>query len=240
MRQITCFAAVAVAIILAGCRDNTVQPKAAALDAAIQDGNHAGNPNFFFLPPLVPNPVGSPNFNPGTFNAKLAPVVEVCRLAGNPLLDPSTSCGPLVFGPASMALDATNQLYQLNWDTQASQLDATAFYRITVRGAARGTALGFLDIDPVVGGMKNPKTGDVFIFTDGRTLPIKVRIQQGAFGSTNSNDFVEQVVPNVIPSGTLDVTTNTGFAGARFTNGFLNPNLGIDQVVVIIERVGPN
>src|SRR5438552_4440820 len=128
MRQITCFAAVAVAIILAGCRDNTVQPKAPALDAAIQDGNHAGNPNFFFLPPLVPNPVGSPNFNPGTFNAKLAPVVEVCRLAGNPLLDPSTSCGPLVFGPASMALDATNQLYQLNWDTQASQLDATASY----------------------------------------------------------------------------------------------------------------
>jgi len=240
MRHVTPFIAVACVVVLAACTDNTVQPKAPTLNAAIQDGNHAGNPNFFFLPPLVPNPVGSPNFNPATFNAKLAPVVEVCRLAGNPLLDPSTSCGPLVFGPASMALDATNQQYQLNWDTQASQLDATAFYRITVRGAARGTALGFLDIDPVLGGMKNPKTGDVFIFTDGRTLPIKVRIQQGAFGSTNSNDVVEQVVPNVIPSGTLDVTTNTGFAGARFTNGWLNPNLGINQVVVIIERVGAN
>jgi hypothetical protein len=240
MRHVTPFIAVACVVVLAACTDNTVQPNAPTLNAAIQDGNHAGNPNFFFLPPLVPNPVGSPNFNPATFNAKLAPVVEVCRLAGNPVLDPTTSCGPLVFGPASMALDATNQQYQLNWDTQASPLDATAFYRITVRGAARGTALGFLDIDPVLGGMKNPKTGDVFIFTDGRTLPIKVRIQQGAFGSTNSNDVVEQVVPNVIPSGTLDVTTNTGFAGARFTSGWLNPNLGIDQVVVIIERVGAN
>jgi len=242
MRHVTCFSVVAVAVVvLAGCRDNSLQPPP-QLSAAIQDGNHAGNPNFFFLPPLVPSPVGSQFYDAGKFNAHLAPVAEVCELAANPILVPTTDCkaGPLVFGPATMALDLINEQYQLNWDTQASALILTSFYRITVRGSARGMALGFLDVDPVLGGVKNLTTGDVVQFQNGRTLPIKVRIEQGAFGSSNSNDFVEQVVPNVIPTGTLDITTNTGFAGARFTNGWLNPNLGIDQVVVIIERVGAN
>ena len=219
MRHVTCFSVVAVAVVvLAGCRDNSLQPPP-QLSAAIQDGNHAGNPNFFFLPPLVPSPVGSQFYDAGKFNAHLAPVAEVCELAANPILVPTTDCkaGPLVFGPATMALDLINEQYQLNWDTQASALILTSFYRITVRGSARGMALGFLDVDPVLGGVKNLTTGDVVQFQNGRTLPIKVRIEQGAFGSSNSNDFVEQVVPNVIPTGTLDITTNTGFAGARFT-----------------------
>ena len=242
MRHVTCFSVVAVAVVVVtGCRDNSLQPPP-QLSAAIQDGNHAGNPNFFFLPPLVPSPVGSQFYDVGKFNAHLAPVAEVCELAANPILVPTTDCkgGPLVFGPATMALDLLNEQYQLNWDTQAAALILTSFYRITVRGSARGTALGFLDVDPVLGGVKNLMTGDVVPFQNGRTLPIKVRIEQGAFGSSNSNDFVEQVVPNVIPTGTLDITTNTGFAGARFTSGWLNPNLGIDQVVVIIDRAGPN
>jgi hypothetical protein len=114
-------------------------------------------------------------------------------------------------------------------------LSVISFYRISVRGAPGGTVLGFVDVDPISGGMKNIKTGDVFSFQDGRTLPIKTRIEQGAFGSGNATDRVEQVVPSIIAGGTLDVTTNTGFAGARFTNGWLPP--GVDEVVVIIERV---
>src|SRR5213596_2006963 len=241
MRQLTPF--IAAIVVLSGCRDNSpLQQNPPSLNALIVDGAHSGNKDFFFLPPLVPSPVGSQFYDAGKFNAHLAPVAEVCELAANPILVPTTDCkaGPLVFGPATMALDLINQQYQLNWDTQASAVILTSFYRITVRGSARGTALGLLDVDPVLGGVKNLTTGDLVQFQNGRTLPIKVRIEQGAFGSSNSNDFVEQVVPNVLPSGTLDVTTNTGFAGARFTSGWLNPNLGIEQVVVIIERVGAN
>ena len=241
MRQLT--PVIAAIVVLSGCRDNSpLQQNPPTLNALIVDGAHSGNKDFFFLPPLVPSPVGSQFYDAGKFNAHLAPVAEVCELAANRILVPTTDCKarPLVFGPATMALDLINQQYQLNWDTQASALILTSFYRITVRGSARGTALGFLDVDPVLGGVKNLTTGDVVQFQNGRALPIKVRIEQGAFGSSNSNDFVEQVVPNVIPSGTLDVTTNTGFAGARFTSGWLNPNLGIDQVVVIIERAAPN
>ena len=243
MRYVTRFFAVAI-VVLAGCKENSpVQPVPPQINALIVDGAHSnGNKDFFFLPPLVTSPIGSPNYDPGKFNAHLAPVAEVCELVANPILFPTTDCtaGPLVFGPAKMSLDLINEQYQLNWDTQAAGLILTSFYRITVRGSARGKALGLLDIDPVLGGVKNLRTGDVVQFQDGRTLPIKVRIEQGAFGSSNANDFVEQVVPNVIPTGTLDITTNTGFSGARFTSGWLNPNLGIDQVVVIIERIGVN
>ncbi len=231
------------ALFAVGCtKDQPVQPPTNAGPAfLISDGTHAGgNANFFFLPPLVPDPSGSLNFNAATFNPKLSPVVDVCRLQDNPLSVPSTDClldaqgNPvLVFGPAPMPLDG--QQYHLNWDTGSpTLLDPNGFYRIKVRGARQGTVLGFLDLDPVTGGVKNLRSGEVVQFQDGRTLPIKVRIQEGAFGSTNP-DHVEQTVGNV---ATI-VTTNTGFAGASFPDGWIPQNAvnaGITQVVVIVER----
>ena len=237
--------AVVVAITgLAACRnDSTLQPNQTPLNALVVDGAHSsGNKDFFFLPPLVANPVGSPNYDAGKFNAKLAPFVEVCELnavdVAALLTAACKSAAVRVFGPARMALDGAGEQYQLNWDTKSSTLNPLSFYRIIVRGSAQGTVLGVLDVDPVTGGMKNAKTGDVYVFQDGRTLPIKVRIEQGAFGSGNANDRVEQVVPAVLPAAGFDVTTNTGFAGAHFTNGWLPA--GFDQVVVIIERLPVN
>ncbi|HYU01142.1 MAG TPA: hypothetical protein VEK85_12240 [Gemmatimonadales bacterium] len=234
--------AVTAVILSVACRDQQpLQPPARVGPAAlIVDGAHGGNADFFFLPPLVPDPSGSPNFNAATFNPNLAPVVEVCVLPGDPRIA-AVACGDppqLVFGPTPLALDASSQQYRVNWDTKSpAPLDVSKFYRMTVRGARRGTPLGTLDLDPVDQGVKNLRTGDVVQFQDGRTLPIRVRIQQGAFGATNS-DHVEQVVPSRITTPFLDVTTNTGFAGARFFDGWLPA--GFDQVVVIIERVPIN
>jgi len=242
MRQLTPF--IAAIVVLSGCRDNSpLQQNAPTLNALIVDGAHSnGNKDFFFLPPLVSSPVGSPNYNAGKFNAKLSPFVEVCELNAVDVASLATATcknSARVFGPARMTLDASNQQYQLNWDTKTSALIATSFYRIFVSGSSRGTILGSLDVDPVLGGMKNVKTGDVYVFQDGGTLPIKVRIELGAFGSgTHSEDVVEQVVPNVLPPDGLDVTTITKHAGAHFTTGWL-PSVGgtqLDQVVVIIER----
>src|SRR3989442_3736633 len=150
--------------------------------------------------------------------------------------------GPvLVLGPKPMVV--SSEQYQVTWDTKSpTLLDASKFYRIIVRGAPRGTMLGLLDVDPVSGGIKNVKTGEVVQFQDGRTLPIKVRIEQGAFGVTNP-DHVEQVVTNHIttPTGTVDVTTNTGFAGSRLVDNWLPAAAvaaRVHRVVVIIER-GP-
>ncbi len=249
MKHLTRFA-VAV-VVLSGCRDNSpVQPyQVPPINAMIFDGAHSdGNKDFFFLPPLVASPVGSPNYDAGKFNAALSPFVEVCELTAIDVPSLATATcksDARVFGPARMALAAASEQYVLNWDTKASPLIATSFYRIIVRGAPRGTPLGFLDVDPVLGGMKNPKTGEVFIFQDGRTQPIKVRIELGAFGSGDPNtggdpnDRVEQVVPNTLPVTGLDVTTNTKHAGAHFTNGWLPlvDGMQLDQVVVIIERL---
>ncbi len=234
------------AVISVGCRDQQpVQPTVSAGPAfLISDGAHNGNAHFFFLPPLAPDPGAL--FHAGTFNTKLSPVVEVCVLTGDPssgsAVDCMTSGGApvLVFGPAPMALDATGQQYARNWDTKSpALLDPTKFYRILVRGARGGTTLGFLDVHPVDHGIKNLRTGEVVQFPDGRTLPIKVRIEDGAFGSTNP-DHVEQVVGNAATT----VTTKTGFAGASFPDNWLPQgalDAGINQVVLIIERipVGP-
>src|SRR3989442_597350 len=239
------FVVAVTTVFSVGCtKDQPLQPPTTGGPAfLISDGTHnGGNPDFFFLPALVPDPSGSPNFLVGTFNSKLSPVVEVCTLGKDPQLDPNTTCvGSPVFGPVTMALDLTNEQYTRNGEMNPPPLDASMFYRITVRGAPGGKALGFLDVDPVDQGMKNLRTGDVVQFQDGRTLPIKVRIQEGAFGSRNP-DHVEQVVPTHIttPTGTLDVTTTTFFAGARFSDGWLPQgavDAGIDQVVVTIERV---
>src|SRR5437763_6836943 len=131
MRQVSLVVAAAVVGLVACRTESTLQPNQPTLNALIVDGAHAGNPNFFFLPPLVPSPVGSQFYDVGKFNARLAPVAEVCELAANPILVPTTDCkgGPLVFGPATMALDLVNEQYQLNWDTQAAALLLTSFYR---------------------------------------------------------------------------------------------------------------
>src|SRR6266581_3396605 len=235
-------AATVSAVISVGCRDQQpVQPLASAGPAyLISHGAHNGNAHVFFLPPLAPDPGAL--FHAGTFNAKLSPVVEVCILTGDPSSGSAVDCmmsggtPVLVFGPAPMALDLANEQYTGNWDTKSpTLLDPTKFYRILVRGAPRGTALGFLDVDPVDRGMKNLRTGDVVQFQHGRTLPIKLRIEDGACGSTNP-DHVEQVVRDVATT----VTTNTGFAGASFPDNWLPQaarNAGIDQVVLIVERI---
>src|SRR5438093_3173997 len=239
-------AVTAGAVISVGCRDQQpVQPAASAGPAyLISDGAHNGNARVFFLPPLAPDPGAL--FHGGTFNTNLSPVVEGCILTGDPSSGSAVDCmmsggAPvLVFGPAPMALDATHQQYARNWDTKSpTLLDPSKFYRILVRWAPRGTALGFLDVDPVDRGMKNLRTGDVVQFQDGRTLPINLRIEDGAFGSTNP-DHVERGVRDVATT----VTTNTGFAGASFPDNWLPQaarNAGINQVVLIVERipVGP-
>lgn len=232
---------VVAALVLVACRNEApVQSAEPDILALIFDGaNGGGNDNFFFLPPLLPSPVGSTNYDPGQFNAHLSPFVEVCELTADPRLIPLATCKDgLVFGPARMTLDSGNEQYQLDWDTKSSLLSLLSFYRITVRGAPGGTSLGFVDIDRVIGGVNSIKNGNVVPLQDARTLPIKVRIENGAFGLGNVTDGVEQIVSGVIAGGTLDVTTNTGHAGARFSSGWLPAD--IDQVVVIIERIPVN
>jgi len=94
-------------------------------------------------------------------------------------------------------------------------LDASKFYRIIVRVLPRDRAR-LLDVDPVTGGLKNVKTAEVVQFQDGRTLPIKVRIEEGHSGQPI------QVITSSGQCATLpDCDDETGFAGASFPDNWL-------------------
>lgn len=230
--------AVVVAVLTVGlfvaCRDQqSVTAVKPGLSADFSDGRSTGgNPHFFFLPPLV----SQPSFS-GVFNPLLQPVVDICQL--NTSVTPAV-CDTRPGAPADIilgpVLDATGQTYHVNWDTGQPAISTTQFYRIQVFGSPGGLLLGFADMDPVANGsqLKNVNTGQYIGLVDGRTLPIKFRIENGAFLTDHScTDCVEATVTN--NGGT--VVTNTGFAGAQFPAGWLaSPN----PVVVTIERQAVN
>jgi hypothetical protein len=207
-------------VMVGACRDERAITKPAQPSFALSDGSNGGNPHFFFLPPIV----AQPSFS-GTFNPQLTPVVTICQL------DPVTQgCTGSSFSPGTVQLDGSAQQYQVNWNTDPSTLTAGLVYRLTVLVA--GQPLGFADVEPVSSGgqLKNLKTGDVFGLLDGRTLPLKFRIESGAFGANCVTDCAEASVTN----DGATVVTNTGFAGVQFPAGWLaSPS----QVIVTIERV---
>ncbi len=172
----------AVALVCA-CRSDTLTPPTGRPLASLSDGAHSGNPDFFFLPPIFKNPSSDPNFTPGAFNDGVRPTVEICELGA--LVAPSLirPCAATIktFAPSDVQLDATNQQYQVNWDTKASNLDVTKDYRIRVT-LGPNTELGFADVDAVStgSGLRRIDTGEFIGLVDGRTLPIKFRIEKGA------------------------------------------------------------
>ena len=227
--------AVVVAVLTVGvlvaCRDQqSVTAVKPGLSADFSDGRSSGgNPHFFFLPPLV----SLPNFS-GVFNAQIQPVVDICQLdlTLNPI---DCAANGQHINPGPVVVDGPQQ-YHVDWDTSQPQINVNLFYRIRVFGSVGGLQLGFADMDPVANGsgLKNVNTGLYIGLVNGRTLPIKFRIEQGAFlGDHNCTDCVEASVGN----GGATVLTNTGFAGAQFPPGWLaSPN----PVVVTIERQAVN
>lgn len=174
-----------LALAFAACSgDRPLMPSEHQPLATISDGNHsAGNPDFFFLPPLVPSPTGNVHYEPSRFNPNLVPVVDVCELSGDPAAGPVT-CTGVAFGPVSAQLDAGH--YAVSWHTDQSNggagLSVSSFYRIRVFGSLGGQLLGFADVDPVSTGkdLKNIQTNEVIGLVDGRTLPIKFSVEDGA------------------------------------------------------------
>ena len=230
-------AVVAIAAISACTEQQVTRPPVGRPTALVLDGAHNGDPEFFFLPPLVPDPSTDPNFDPAKFDATLAPTVEVCRLTGDPRSGPvfCVANAALVFGPVNAILDLTSQQYRVNWDTKSpTLLDPSQFYRIRVRGAAGKSVLGSLDVDPVDQGIKNLRSGDVVQFPDGRTLPIKFRIEQGERCTFNA-DCVTQVVG---AGGAIIITSEAG--GGVTGGGVAIPPDALDpgeEITVTISRL---
>lgn len=175
-------ATVVTAAMTASCASQPTEPVVEGRPMfAISDARHnGGSVHFFFLPPLVPAPTAT-----GTFDGTFSPVVEVCEW--------TDSCGAVVArftrqsstGGSTIRVDLAAEQYLANWDSKecvsgACTLDPTKTYRLRVLVA--GTELGFADVDVVANGsqLKNVQTGEYIGLVDGRTLPVKFRIEQGA------------------------------------------------------------
>lgn len=170
--------------VAVGCREqqSVTAPKPPSISAAILDGAHEnGNPHFFFLPPMV----GQPSFS-GTFNPNLGPVVQICTLKATTT---GTACDPTITPINPGPVQVANQQYQVNWNTATTNVSTSSTYRIQVFAA--NLLLGLADVQPISNGsVKNRVTGDTIALVDGRTLPIKFRIESGAlcFGSTECGE----------------------------------------------------
>jgi Tol biopolymer transport system component len=170
------------AVALTACQDDGSMAPAADPMAAVSDGAHGdGNPDFFFLPPLVGDPSSEPTFEPGMFNGRLYPVMTVHEISEE-TDPPQPACSGIEKrGPQVVPAVPDDEMYQIDWDTDDANLATGTVYRLCVWGSSSmQTMLGFLDLMPVEGGMKNVKTDTVFAFNDGRVIPVKFRIEQGA------------------------------------------------------------
>lgn len=184
-------AAATLLVALAACNDPTIPRRIAtpsdSLTArpTIVDGAHSGNAHFYFLPPLVSNP----RFT-GVSDDTQSPTVVVCELKSE---NGNVGCLGIVaqFGrgdgssPGDITYDATAGQYHVDWKTDQCvdgpcTLDVAKTYRLRVLVGAY--ELGHADLDVVSSGkeLKNVETGEYIGLVEGRTLPIKFRIENGA------------------------------------------------------------
>lgn len=185
----------AAALALACSSDDSMSPRQVPLDVVryIQDGVHnSGNDDFFWLPPMVPDPTGGPGWDAGGFDSDLAPVIEICALdlpASAPESDvgAGTPCRPsshansyaITTGIGGIpAVAVGGEHYQFNWSVPSDPVNA--YYRIRARVGT--TELGIADVHSVNSGkdLKNVNTGEFIARLDGSTLPVKFRVENGA------------------------------------------------------------
>lgn len=177
------------ALALVGCHDlpsGTIESRSPEATPSRDIGDAVfghGNSHFYFMPPMVPSPRYS-----GTPDGALEPKVAICEWnAAN------ARCGAVVAefstrggtGSETVRYDASAGQYVVNWDTKtclagACTLDPAKTYRLRV--FVSGSQLGYADLHLVSSGsqLKNETTYDVIALLNGRTLPVKFRIEQGA------------------------------------------------------------
>jgi len=231
-----------LSVLVVGCQDrrSATAPDGTALPggiaAAISDGAHNGTEGFFFLPPLVDNP--SSLFQAGRFNPGLKPVVDVYEYAasGSPVggANGCTFTGGERRIPLGVAsVEGGSEHYSINWNTRASNLNDNKTYRVCVFTWSAGVLLGYLDVQPVAGGMRNARTLDTYVFQDDRTLPIKFRIEMGAVCAENA---LECTAGGVVGSTADTVVLPSRHAAVVIPSGSIAAD---DTVTIVIAKQAP-
>lgn len=216
-------------LVLAACHDAAAPKVLTPPDPSklIVDGAHNnGNDDVFFLPPLVADPTGQPGFGDAVQPGLPVTIKIACWQTAQPPYAPS-ACTPQTFTP-SMVKFTTDGFYMVNWDTKSPGVDPGDVFRIQVLVGSK--MIAFADVFMVPNA--NPKNiatqGDIPL-PDGRTLPIKVRIEQGwnCDNRTNKAACVTQVVSTTSTTPTL---VTSGTAAALF-----QPGTFAQDVIVTIQ-----
>ena len=197
---------VAFAFVALSCTDRstTTSPRVITpgiASRAISDGAHGGNDDVWFLPPMVASPVGQPGYG-DPFAAGLPVTIKVVDLSQS---------NKVLAGVTVTTMSLTDEQYQANWDTKNTTDNNPIGDTYQVQVFVGSKKVAWADANLVSSGtaVKNA-SGDVVTLPDGRTLPIKVRIEQG-WNCQNNSTCVTQVVPTTIPPGTtVTVKTNDG------------------------------
>jgi hypothetical protein len=222
--------------------ETPVNPPSADISDATHDGvGLTSNPDFFFLPPMVKNPSASPLWDAGAFNATLKPTVDVCAydeaLKTEDALTDALTHLPLptctLVASVVAGVDAAAEQYQVNWKVPTSSV---TFYRITVRvGRQR---LGYADVETASNSsqLKSVATGDFIPLNDGRTLPIKFRIERNALCETPGDPTHPCTSATVDLS--VDNTVSTILPGTQQPTGIFVPAQGPTAPSVTITVQG--
>jgi Tol biopolymer transport system component len=209
--------AAALLCVATSCNDS-LQPGLARLNSKadlVADGARGGNAHFFLLPPLVP----APQFA-GVSDPDQAPSVVVCEWSDQ------NGCGAVIASfdrtdgspSTGIVYDAASEAYHVNWNTGQCatgpcSLDPAKTYRLRV--LIGSYELGFADVDVVENGkeLKNVQTNQYIGLVDGRTLPVKFRIEKGAA------TVVAEGVPAEVTSAGGVLATADGLVSLEFPAG---------------------
>jgi hypothetical protein len=175
----------------------------------IADAAHNGDQHFYFLPPLAWQPEYS-----GDFDASAEPEVTICAREG-------TGCSGIVSYSTTgesygekISAEPVGEFYHVNWHTDQFDLAVNTVYRIGVQIA--GVEVGYLDVMLVDNKSKLRSGGrdDVITLVNGRTAPIKFRIEQGIASPNEPEPPTEPDPPEppAVPEGAITgtVTDSTG------------------------------
>jgi len=225
---------------LSSCVDSEpVGPGAPSLPtpaAAIIDGSTTGSAEFYFLPPLVPNPTIS-----GTFNPSHVPEMEVCELnvAG-------TACvpgAPTAYFPPGSATVSGGQ-YQISWDTDGPEtglLDPDLYYRLRI--LVGGEVMGSIDLDPQDpdGPGQSEAPPGFYPFRLGETIPVKFWLSTQVLCEVDGIVVLECISNAVFDESGGELTLDEeGVALSVFLPAFALPGDDHPPILVRAERVDPD
>jgi alpha-tubulin suppressor-like RCC1 family protein len=188
-------------VALSACSDQTYStaPNIHLPSFTIADALRDYKPGFYWLPPMVKQPNAT-----GEFDASLSPTVDICVLVDD-------ACGDIIAtytmtsGPGGELVRVQDeQQYRVNWYTDQFALSSEQVYRISIRAGDNGVLLGYADVQPVADGsaLKRVDREEFIPLVDGRTLPIRFRIETGVVGDVD----VTPLAVTLEPGGTQQYT----------------------------------